>query len=902
MSTSARALSPQPQCSYCSVLDFDDSTGFSSANIRSETGEPYLMLDEDDGEKMLSLHSTEYPIEDSFPDLPRLGRSADAGCGFCSMLGDTLKSNDLVSQLAPRGVEAVRILLRLPWRLSRIYGPKGTAMSRLLAQVQVLDPVDSKNYSTRFLCFSLETDSKTCSKWLRMRSSPSQDRLSPENLAWMKGKLNRCKQQHGHTYDVSAPDYTPTRLLDLSGGKVRLVQTVSSTHKYSYVALSYCWGPPDKASQQLTTTKSSLSKRQDGIELAECTEVVRDAIETTTALSIPYLWIDALCIIQDSPEDWNFEASKMGDVYANAELTVCSLASSNCRQGFLSKTRKTAKVAFRSRIMPEIRGDIYIRYNGISTSRRGPFQDYQPLEDQEQSEWILRGWTYQEKALSTRKLWFGSSRIHFLCDSVVHSEGMEPRVPGWDSSVQKDVSHRSRNKVYRDWETHAMLLSRRSFTRYTDTLPALSGIAATFARALPGDSYHAGLWKGNMEAQLLWYLSNQDGLPSAIEALRFRHSNLDPYIAPSWSWAGHYGPVNYTLDDALGRQISGIWSGRGDFRPEHAGIETRLTLKGSNPYGELVDGHIMLQGHVCPVPSAMYPSPVSSPPGAVSKKQLRINGHEYLADCLLDWHPQPATDTHPQGDLVMVLLRSACFKRETLYRRGKLRCSRHEDSEGDLDSGTGPKPFPAGNIGRKRSVSQLEGDDDDAPPPPSPVDGISDLEIEWRDHVKPYKGQKRARLPSTTLMDIRSDALEPKHGTALTSAIDSDDRSDDGQRSRSNEQDHGAEDDEDEDERAGLTTESEGEAEESYDEDELDDVPSEGERICLCKICEAEWKDSDDMRVAYGLLLCPANDLKTTGSGKNEFFRAGVFVSLPAIGRGGLGYFKRFPLETIIIL
>lgn len=43
----------------------------------------------------------------------------------------------------------------------------------------------------------------------------------------------------------------------------------------------------------------------------------------TVRLGYLYLWIDSLCIIQDSPSDWNCEASRMADIYSNA---VCNLS------------------------------------------------------------------------------------------------------------------------------------------------------------------------------------------------------------------------------------------------------------------------------------------------------------------------------------------------------------------------------------------------------------------------------------------------------------------------------------------------------------------------------------------------------------------------------------------------
>jgi len=71
--------------------------------------------------------------------------------------------------------------------------------------------------------------------------------------------------------------------------------------------------------------------------------------------------------------------------------------------------------------------------------------------------------------------------------------------------------------------------SRRTLTRETDKLPALSGLAATFQRA-QNLTYMAGVWREDLDS-LLWqidgYERNSDG--------RVKHKVL--LRAPSWSWA-----------------------------------------------------------------------------------------------------------------------------------------------------------------------------------------------------------------------------------------------------------------------------------------------------------------------------------------------------------------------------
>jgi Heterokaryon incompatibility protein (HET) len=50
-------------------------------------------------------------------------------------------------------------------------------------------------------------------------------------------------------------------------------------------------------------------------------------------LGIRYLWIDSLCIIQDSKEDWSYEASLMGQYYQNSAVTIAAVGAEDGNDG-----------------------------------------------------------------------------------------------------------------------------------------------------------------------------------------------------------------------------------------------------------------------------------------------------------------------------------------------------------------------------------------------------------------------------------------------------------------------------------------------------------------------------------------------------------------------------------------
>ena len=51
----------------------------------------------------------------------------------------------------------------------------------------------------------------------------------------------------------------------------------------------------------------------------------RSPLKSPKKLSIRYVWIDSLCIIQDLAEDWRLESSRMGDVYRHS---FCNISAS----------------------------------------------------------------------------------------------------------------------------------------------------------------------------------------------------------------------------------------------------------------------------------------------------------------------------------------------------------------------------------------------------------------------------------------------------------------------------------------------------------------------------------------------------------------------------------------------
>lgn len=98
-----------------------------------------------------------------------------------------------------------------------------------------------------------------------------------------------------------------------------------------YTTLSYCWGP----TQKFILKTENLERLKEKIPWNELPLTIQDAITMTRALNIPYIWVDALCIIQDSPDDWEAESTKMAEIYGGSFLTISAALGPNVHCGLM---------------------------------------------------------------------------------------------------------------------------------------------------------------------------------------------------------------------------------------------------------------------------------------------------------------------------------------------------------------------------------------------------------------------------------------------------------------------------------------------------------------------------------------------------------------------------------------
>lgn len=444
-----------------------------------------------------------------------------------------------------------------------------------------------------------------------------------------------------------------------------------------YATLSYCWGPKADTLQQAKTTKETLSAHLKGIPLSSMSPVVHDTVRVCRVLGIQYLWVDALCIIQEDKADWDRESHMMGKVYYSCLVTICPVSSRSCIQGYLGPRPQGLDVAFQSSHHEHIRGTYTLVHSSTDVDenddrwpRPGPL-----AVDLNRSSWEKRGWTFQERLLSPRLIMFGSSMSYFACETVAISEtgyqvintmqsSLRSRLEKAFGEVGDEMNHsaKSINRLYGIWDETIIDITTKIWTFPEDTFAGIAGLAQGFA-AITGDTYLAGLWKNHLHQQLLWESSRPktSDLPSFVYNLQ----HPDPYIAPSWSWASQKTYVeefcqpHYTAPS--GSEVSASTSSMVTQQPSHICPEFSLTdyhidLLGNNPFGPLSGAYLQLKGKTCPFPSNVERKAVGRHEDA---RPLYSQFSRGVGTCVFDWSVGKTSIQAPES-MSLFLVSSCC--------------------------------------------------------------------------------------------------------------------------------------------------------------------------------------------------------------------------------------------------
>jgi len=169
----------------------------------------------------------------------------------------------------------------------------------------------------------------------------------------------------------------------------------------SYVTLSHCWGPPDK--RPFCTMKANLSQHMEEIHWGSLPKTFQDSISLCMELSIQYLWIGSLCIVQDDENEWRQEPVLMGSIYEQAIFTIAASSAINFSQGLFQVRSKLDLIE--------------IPYWNADGSLERVFAYIEPELEKDLSSAPLsdRAWVMQEYFLSRRTVHFTKHGLIWSC-------------------------------------------------------------------------------------------------------------------------------------------------------------------------------------------------------------------------------------------------------------------------------------------------------------------------------------------------------------------------------------------------------------------------------------------------------------------------------------------------------
>ena len=350
------------------------------------------------------------------------------------------------------------------------------------------------------------------------------------------------------------------------------------------------------------TTNSSLQSHQAGIDVTSMPQTYKDAIRVARDLGIKYLWIDALCIVQDLTDDKIDELSRMRLYYQNALLVIAASSASTVQEGFLSfHPLQQTPCSETTRLHSELGSKVTEVPFYCPNERKGTIilNESPKIYEAAKEPLNQRAWTLQERLLCPRVLVFPSTGSFFLqCNKgerhvdTVHFGQPFGRSRMFSlSSSMWNLQGVNMKGVHKSWLMHIRDYSERSLTVPGDRPNAVAGMAEAYHYHFNmqlGD-YLAGHWSQYLLESLHWRVFATQLKLAPTTAL-----------SPSWSWVSVDSPVQLQPKILLLQQFTSL-------------VEVQFVAvrkaSGKLPFGTVQAGCLSIKasiGRVCWTPSKQY--------------------------------------------------------------------------------------------------------------------------------------------------------------------------------------------------------------------------------------------------------------------------------------------------------
>ncbi|KAK7440868.1 heterokaryon incompatibility protein [Colletotrichum acutatum] len=371
--------------------------------------------------------------------------------------------------------------------------------------------------------------------------------LTPSGSSEAFGLVQRWPEDSLANSHSSIVPALPTRVLDIGpadgSGEPKLLVTKGINAPYA--ALSHCWGKE----RILTTTSHNLAQHCVVVQFSSLPKTFQDAIKIVRFLSLRYLWIDSLCIVQDDADDWRKESVQMGRIYKDAEITVAASSAKNGSEGcFVPR--------------PPLQPAVRLPYGDPDQREYMSATLFPDALDTTVSETPLgsRAWITQEWMLSPRVIHYTKARMVWACRTLLKCEDGENETSGdeqrlFDSARRyrqakegkpKNGSYVDNEEIlgfYADWCDLVSTYAARSLTYESDKPVAILGLATEVGKGIAED-YTSGVFHDDSQlneefhahcvlTQLLWFAKSTLARPLALRD------------QPHWSWTSTIGAISF---------------------------------------------------------------------------------------------------------------------------------------------------------------------------------------------------------------------------------------------------------------------------------------------------------------------------------------------------------------------
>ena len=310
--------------------------------------------------------------------------------------------------------------------------------------------------------------------------------------------------------------------------------------------------------------KNNVDELRAGIPHHKLSKTFQNAVAFARFIEIPYIWIDSLCIIQDSEEDWQKESALMNQVYTNALFNITANAS-NDGSGGLFRTRRPSGITpiywsvGNDRKVQDLKFEAASGGTQVSDERLSSDATAENVKELPVGIWMVnevpqiwpeeifqrplskRAWAFQEFMLASRTIHFEAQQILFECNKhkacESHSLGLPEHyvysavydIDTW--RVKKPLCYYFTDvpaptaypTAHMNWYLLASSFNSLSLTFPSDKLPAISGIAQEFQNTIKS-RYVAGMWRDHLLVQLLWGACGRD--PRLVASYRIPGANM----------------------------------------------------------------------------------------------------------------------------------------------------------------------------------------------------------------------------------------------------------------------------------------------------------------------------------------------------------------------------------------